>query len=323
MAEPSNAPAAPGGFRSGFVAIIGRPNVGKSTLLNRILGSKVAIVSPHPQTTRTHLSGIAHLAPGPDSPGGQIVFVDTPGVHAGRGLLSRELLRHVRAGLEGRDLALLVADVSRGFGREDQMALDLLRPSGPEPVPPAFLALNKIDLLPDKRRLLELIEAWRQRFEFDEIFPLSARRGEGVAALVQALLARLPPGPEYFPAGQLTDQSRRFLASEIIREAALRRVRAEVPHALAVQVEEFEAQPRLFRVAAVIFCERESQRPILLGRHGEGIRAIGVEARRELETLLGRKVFLGLHVLVREAWREDRRFLAELDWRREGGPGGG
>ena len=315
---PAAGAAAP--FRSGFVAIVGRPNVGKSTLLNRLVGGKISIVSPHPQTTRTWLSGIAHLAPTAGSAGGQIVFVDTPGVHAGGGLHGRELLRSVHTGLEGRDLALLVADVSRAYGREDQMALELLRPAGPDAaaLPAVFLLLNKIDLLSAKPRLLELIDAWRRRFDFAEIFPVSARTGEGLDPLLPAILGRLPPGPEYFPAGQRTDQSQRFQLSEIIREAALLRVRAEVPHALAVRVESFEELPRLARIAAIIYCERESQRPILLGRGGAGIREIGTAARRELEALLGRKVFLGLHVLVRPAWREDRRFLADLDWRREG-----
>ncbi len=306
-------------FHSGFVAIVGRPNVGKSTLLNRVLGSKIAIVSPHPQTTRTHLCGIANLESGAGKSGGQIVFVDTPGVHAGRGVMGRELLRHVRAGLEGRDLALLVSDVSRAYGREDQMALDLLRDSGAAPAAaPAFLLLNKIDLLPDKRRLLELMSAWRQRYEFAEMIPLSARTGEGVPILLDAILARLPSGPAYFPAGQITDQSQNFQISEIIREAALRRVRQELPHALAVRVESLEELPRLARIAAAIYVERDSQKPIVLGRRGEGIRQIGIEARQELEMLLHRQVYLALHVLVREAWREDRRFVAELDWRNEG-----
>ncbi len=305
-----------GELRSGFIAIIGRPNVGKSTLLNRVLGRKLAIVTPHPQTTRTHLLGI-YRQPATDSrPAAQLILVDTPGVHRGRTQHNREMLRHVRQGLEGRDAALLMADVTRPFGAEDAQALELVRlpDAGPSPLP-VVLALNKIDRLSDRRELLPILEAWQKRHDFAALIPISAHTGEQVDRLLQVLIELLPQGPEYFPEGQITNQSDRFLAAELVREAAMRRLRDELPHAIAVQIEKLEPGPRLTRIEAVIYCEREGQKAILVGQHGEQIRAIGIQARRELEKHLATQVFLGLHVAVREQWREDRGFLRHLEAR--------
>lgn len=317
-------------FLSGFVTLIGRPNAGKSTLMNALLGQKVAIVTPHPQTTRTHLLGIYHAQATSDHPAGQIVFVDTPGVHKGRTALNREMMRSVREGLEGRDLALLLVDVTRKFGDEDAFALDLLKSAaraesaspegegdGSATRVPTFLVLNKVDRMKDKRALLPIIDTYRERYDFDEILPISAISGEGLPLLLNKIFERLPEGPEYFPAGQVTDQPERFQISEVIREKAMALTREEVPHTLAVQVEKLERGPRMTEISAVLYCERPGQKAILIGHRGEMIRQIGTRSREELEATLGSKVFLELHVLVREEWRENPRFLADLDWRKE------
>lgn len=306
-------------LRSGFIAIIGRPNVGKSTLLNRILGRKLAIVTPHPQTTRTHLLGIYRRPAAAARPAAQLILVDTPGVHRGKSQHNREMLRHVRQGLEGRDAALLMVDVTRPFGAEDAQALDLVRLPEPGPSPlPVVLALNKIDRLADRRGLLPILEAWKKRHDFAAMLPISAETGEQVDRLLQCLIELLPEGPEYFPEGQFTNQSDRFLAAELVREAAMRRLRDELPHAIAVQIEKLAPGPRLTRIEAVIYCEREGQKAILVGQHGEQIRAIGTQARRELEKYLATQVFLGLHVAVRDQWREDRGFLRDLQTQESG-----
>lgn len=299
-----------GEFRSGFVTLVGRPNTGKSTLVNAMVGQKVAVVTPHPQTTQTHLLGVANR------PGGQIVLVDTPGVHRGRGPLHRALRRNLRAGLEGRDLALLLADATRPFGTEDQLALDLLQPVPGAAMPPVFLLLNKIDLLVRREEALPQLAEWRERFAFAEIVPISALRGHNLERLTELIMATLPPGPEYFPAGQPTDQPEQFLIGELIREQAMLQTREEVPHTLAVQVEqdkEAEAKrPRVIRARLV--CERAGQKAILIGRRGERIREIGSASRRQLEKMLGQPVYLELRVHVREGWREDERFVNGLDF---------
>jgi GTP-binding protein Era len=334
------------GFRSGFVALVGRPNAGKSTLINRLVGQRVAIVSEHPQTTRTHLLGIYNVPASDTHPAGQIVFIDTPGVHKANSPFNREMMRHVRAGLEDRNLALLLADVTRKFGEEDEYALQMAigetkphrttagiqPPAGAHVLAaqrgehdqrkPTVLVLNKIDALPDKRALLPIIDQYRQRADFAEIVPVSALKGDNLELLVETILKYLPEGPQYFSEDQVTDQPERFLAAEIIREKALLLTREEVPHTLAVKVESWEATPRLVRISAVLYCERTGQKAILVGRGGERIKQIGTEARKELELQLSRKVFLELHVIVKEHWRKDARFISSLDWRRdlEGNP---
>lgn len=294
--------------------------------MNALLGRKVAIVTPHPQTTRTHLLGVLNAPAASDHPPGQVVFVDTPGVHRGRGHLSREMLRSVRAGLEGRDLSLFMADVSRPFGPEDQLALNLLQTPGgraatPTPTP-AFLLLNKVDLLPNPEAVLPIIAAYRERFAFEQVIPLSARRGENLPTLVRQVLACLPLGPVYFPPEQTTDQPEHFLISEVIREQAMLLTHEEVPHTLAVRIEGDQVKKQnigpLRVLQAAIYCERPGQKAILIGQRGEMVRRIGTQARRELEGALGTRVFLELHVLVREDWRDDPRFVAELDYRHGG-----
>ena len=294
-------------FRSGFVTLVGRPNTGKSTLINALLGTRIAAVTPHPQTTRTHLLGILDL------PGGQIVFVDTPGVHRGRGHLSREMLRSVRAGLEGRDLALLLADVSRPFGAEDELALDLVRP-------PVFLVLNKVDLLPTPEATLPIIARYRERFEFQEVISISALRRKNLDALTRLVLAALPEGPTYFEPGTRTDQPEQFLVTEIIREQAMLLTREEVPHTLAVRIEADALKPgrngEIRHLQAALFCERPGQKAILIGQRGDMIRQIGTASRQLIEAALGQHVHLELHVLVRPGWRENPKFVSALDFRR-------
>lgn len=305
------------GLRTGFVTLVGRPNTGKSTLVNALVGQKVAAVTPHPQTTRTHLLGVVHVAAKPGQPAGQIVLVDTPGVHRGRGPMSRSMLRSVRAGLEGRDLSLLMVDVTRPFGEEDAMALDLVRGQG---AAPAFLLLNKMDKLERPDALLPLAAAWRERHTFAEVVPISALKRENLDTLVQLVLAYLPTGPAFFPPEQSTDQPEHFLITEIIREQAMLQTQAEVPHTLAVRIEgdrRREGGKPLRVLQAAIYCERPGQKAILIGKRGEMIRKIGTAARQQLEARLGGAVYLELHVLVRENWRENPRFVAGLDFHRE------
>jgi GTPase len=292
-------------FRSGFVSLIGRPNAGKSTLLNALVGRKVAIVADKPQTTRTSIQGVLH------TPGAQIVFVDTPGIHKADTPLNKRLMHAVRTALEERDLLLFVADASRPFGEDDQRATQLLGKTGT----PALLVLNKIDLLKDKSRLLSLIEQYKAGFAFADYLPVSATRGEGLTELTTAVIERLPEGPAYFPEDYLTDQPERFLAAELIREKALAATRQEVPHAVAVHVDRWEETPRLTRIFATLRVEREGQKRILIGTSGAMLKRIGTLARQEIERLLGIHVYLDLHVRVQPAWREKSAFLDALDWR--------
>jgi GTP-binding protein Era len=298
--------------RSGFVSLVGRPNTGKSTLINALVERKVAAVSPHPQTTRTHLLGIL------TRPQGQIVLVDTPGAHRGRGPLARALLRSLRAGLEGRDLALFLLDARRAWGAEDAMALDLLRGA---PSLPVFLVLNKIDLLPSPEAALPILDAARAKFDFAETIAISALKRRNLDLLTELMFARMPLAEPYFPAGQTTDQPERFWISEVIREQAMLLTREEVPHALAVRIEGDASRRRaageLRLIQAAIVCERPGQKAILVGKGGEMIRRIGIESRRALEAELGVAVRLELHVLVRAEWRENPRAIAGLDFRRE------
>ncbi len=303
-------------FRSGFVSLVGRPNTGKSTLVNALVGRKIAAVTPHPQTTRTHLLGIV------SRPEGQIVLVDTPGAHRGRGPLARALLRSLRAGLEGRDLALFLVDAHRAWGAEDEMALDLLRGPADAPALPVFLVLNKVDLLPSPEAALPILERLRAQYAFAEAIVISALKQRNLDRLTQLMWERMPVGEPYFPAGQTTDQPERFWISEVIREQAMLLTREEVPHALAVRIEGDRQRARaagpLRLIQAALVCERPGQKAILVGKGGEMIRRIGIESRRQLEAELGVAVHLELYVVVRAEWRENPRAIAGLDFRQEG-----
>jgi GTPase len=327
-------------LRSGFVSIVGRPNVGKSTLLNALVGEKVAIVTAKPQTTRTRILGVVEIpARKGKHPAAQVVFVDTPGVHRPGSSLDKRMMQEVYDALEARDAVLLMVDATRRLDlpeinvpgqkvdSEDAFVLELIRKLDC----PVFLLINKIDLI-DREKLLPLIQQLSSLHSFAEVIPISARKKDGLDRLMDKLVAVLPQGERYFPKDQFTDQPERFLVAELIRERILVETGEEVPYASAVVVERFEepeplpakgkkgmrdARPPLTRISAVIYCEREGQKAILIGKGGSKLKAIGTGARKEIESLLGIKVFLELHVIVKENWRESRGFVESLDWRRQ------
>ena len=294
-------------FRSGFVAIIGRPNSGKSTLINALVGEKVSIVTPVPQTTRNRILGIVNR------PGIQTVFMDTPGIHKPGSRLNHQMMSFVRQALESRDLTVLMVDASVNFGHGDEFAVELLREYSVR----AILVLNKIDLI-RKTRLLPLIDRYSKLYNFEEVFPISARKGEGIEELLVAVTSRLPQGEPLFPQDLYTDQPERFLASEMIREKVILHTRQELPYVTAVWIDGFEESERLTRIQATIVVEKESQKPIVIGSAGARIKEIGTEARADLERLFPPKVFLELHVRVEHDWRNDRRALELVDYRGEG-----
>lgn len=289
--------------RAGYVAIIGRPNAGKSTLLNRFVGQKVAIVTSKPQTTRNRIQGIVTRFEG------QIVFVDTPGLHEGDTVLNRQMMREVAAALEGIDVLLMIVDASRTLPHADSLLLEKGQRFGGKTI----LALNKIDLVP-KPKLLPLIDAFTKAFPFAAVVPISARKGDGGEDLLQEIFKELPEGEPFFPEDQITDQPERFLVGEIIREKAIDLTYHEVPHALAVAIDQFEETPKLLRIHATLHVERESQKKILIGHKGEMLKKIGTAARKELEGLLGTKIFLAMFVKVVADWRENPQKVRELDW---------
>jgi GTP-binding protein Era len=292
-------------FRSGFVSIVGRPNAGKSTLLNALVGQKLAIVADKPQTTRTSVQGVVNL------PNAQVVFVDTPGIHKADTQLNKRLMETVRASVEERDLLLFVADANRKFTEEDRKAINLARRTET----PVICVLNKVDLLSDKALLLPLIEQYKAAYDFIEYIPVSAVRRIGLDDLQATIISRLPEGPAYFPEDYLTDQPERFLGAELIREKLLLATREEVPHSVAVTIEKWEETPKITRIYATIRVEREGQKAIVIGAGGSMLKLIGTQARHEMEKLFERKIYLDLHVRVHPGWRENRAFLNSLDWR--------
>jgi len=305
-------------FHSGFVCILGRPNAGKSTLLNSLVGEKLAIISPKPQTTRNRILGIIHVEKQKGIEPGQIVLIDTPGVHHPDSSLGRKMMGEVREAMEGCDLVLLLVDAKRKWDAADTYVLDLVKKSGT----PVFLLLNKIDLLADKRALLPLITQFQSLHSFQEIIPISALKKKGLEDLLRCLVKALPSGPRYFPEDRVTDQPVRFMAAELIREQVLMQTHEEVPHAVTVGVDQFEEGPSLTRIAATIYCERDGQKAILLGKGGQMLKKIGTAARHDIEKMVGTKVFLELFVKVQPGWRESRHFVEELDWRRQLQQGG-
>jgi len=326
-------------MRSGFVSVIGRPNAGKSTLVNALIGEKVAIVTAKPQTTRTRIHGMVEV---PERKGvhpqAQAIFVDTPGVHRGGSQLDRTMMHEIWQALETRDVVLLVIDAVRRQARDEEAPLKLDRASEEalafEMIRkvdcPVFLVITKIDLIA-KDRLLPLIDDLSKLHTFAEVIPVSAKKGDGLKVLLHKIAEYLPEGKRWFPKGQFTDQPERFLVAELIRERILLETGEEVPYASAVVVERFEEPEAdvtpvrgrqanklpVTRISAAIYCERDGQKAILIGKGGSKLREIGTHARREIEALLGTRVYLELHVLVREHWRDSRVFIESLDWRRQ------
>ncbi|MGA9719306.1 MAG: GTPase Era [Acidobacteriaceae bacterium] len=326
-------------MRSGFVSIIGRPNAGKSTLLNALTGEKVAIVTAKPQTTRTRIQGVVEVpAKKGKHPAAQIVFVDTPGVHKPSTQLDRRMMQEVHDALEQRDIVLLMLDATRELklpedsaenakhsrtGSEDKFALELIRKLDC----PVLLVINKIDLV-GREKLLPLIARLSALHDFAAVVPISARKRDGLDRLITELVKRLPQGQRYYPSEQYTDQPERFLVAELIRERILMETGEEVPYASAVVIERYEEPPAgvkprkdgklpVTSIAAAIYCERSGQKAILIGKGGAKLKAIGASARKEIESLLGTRVFLELHIIVEENWRESRGFVESLDWRRQ------
>ena len=333
-------------FRSGFVSIIGRPNAGKSTLLNALLGQKLAIVTHKPQTTRTRIHGVLEVPlekeeprTEPGHPAAQIVLVDTPGIHKPDTQLDRRMMQEVHDALESRDAVLFIVDATHRLPRgqtkrdstasrramsaaEDDFALSLVKKLDC----PVILVLNKIDAVP-KNDLLPLIAHWAAQHSFADVIPISARKKEGLDLLLEKVVAQLKEGQRYFPKHQLTDQPERFLVAELIREKILLLTGEEVPYAAAVVIEKYEEPASLkkrkdgklpvTKISAAIYCEREGQKAILIGKQGEMLKRIGTSARKDIEGLLGTRVFLELFVKVQEEWRSSRGFVEELDWRRQ------
>src|SRR4051812_32327865 len=296
-------------MKSGFVSFLGRPNAGKSTLLNRIVGQKLAIVSNKPQTTRTRVVGVKNY-----EAEGQVVFVDTPGVHKPTHRMNVRMVNVALDAMREVDVLCLVLDVSVKAGPGDRYLLDVLK----DVTAPVILALNKVDLI-SKNRLLPIIDQYSKAHRFVEFVPVSAADGTNVDVLEKLFLQHLPDGEPLYPPEYLTDQTDRFFVSEIVREQVLHLTREELPHSTAVIVDQFnETDPSLLSLYCTILVDRESQKPIVVGKGGAMIKAIGTAARQELMHHFERKVYLDLHVKVRAEWRDDDRFLDELGIDRHG-----
>ncbi|HET7437617.1 MAG TPA: GTPase Era [Thermoanaerobaculia bacterium] len=294
----------------GTAALVGRPNAGKSTLLNRILGQKVSIVSNKPQTTRNRIVGILN------DPRGQIAFLDTPGIHKPLHRLNVRMMDHVRSALSEADVVMLIVDASELFGKGDQFVIDMLRDEKKvNEEAKRFVLLNKIDKV-KKEKLLPLMQQYFEFGIFDEIIPISATTGEGIEPLTELLFKTVQPGLAIYPTEDYTTQPERFFAAEVVREKVLQHTSEEMPYTTAVAVDRFEEdeETNMITIYATIFVERDSQKPIVIGKQGSMIKRIGTEARQDLEATFGTKVFLDLHVAVHQGWREDERFLGELEW---------
>jgi GTP-binding protein Era len=290
-------------YRSGMVALVGRPNVGKSTLMNRILGEKVSIVSRRPQTTRHRIMGIHSIE------GCQMVFVDTPGIHQSNKKINRYMIQAATSALEGVDVVVMVVEALR-WENQDAAILERLA----EVDTPIILAINKVDQVQPREKLLPFLEEMQGRFDFAAMVPLAAQKGDNVAPLEEEIRARLPEGPPLFPEDQITDRSLRFLCAEMVREQLFHQLGEEVPYATEVRVDDFTEEERRTRVQATILVEREGQKAIVLGRGGRRIKAVGTAARQALEALLSGKVHLELFVQVRTGWTSDERALRELGY---------
>jgi GTP-binding protein Era len=292
-------------FKSGFIAIAGRPNVGKSTLLNGILGEKLAITSSKPQTTRNRITGIRN------TDDGQMIFLDTPGIHRAKTPLNRYMVKAATSTFSEVDLILLLVEADRGRDADDDLIIESLRQTGV----PVFLVINKIDRV-EKMKLLPLIDRFRSLYDFQEIVPVSALTGDGVDRLLELIREVLPEGPKYFPDDLFTDNSERFIAAEIVREKILILTHKEIPYATAVTVDSFkeDEEKNLIRIAATITVEKDSQKGILIGKGGKMLKEIGTQARVEMERFFAAKIFLELFVRVRKDWTKDAKWLKEFGY---------
>jgi GTP-binding protein Era len=288
-------------MRAGFVTVLGRPNVGKSTLVNRLVGQKVAIVSDKPQTTRNRILAVVNR------PGAQVVLFDTPGIHKPIHAMNRRMVETAEKSIGQGDVVLWMVDVGERYGPGERYVRDLLKKSGL----PVILGINKIDTVA-KPRILPVIDAWRGQLDFAEVVPLSAKTGDNVDRLEALLVERLPEGPALYPEDFLTDQPERFFVAEMVRERILHHTREEIPYSSGVVIESFKEEEGLVRIQAVIFVERDGQKGILIGKGGAMLKTIGTEARQQIEAFLGARVFLGLFVKVRESWRENEGILSEM-----------
>jgi len=294
-------------MRFGTVAIIGRSNVGKSTLLNHLLNEKIAIVSDKPQTTRTRILGVVHAS------GAQIALLDTPGLHKPQHLLNRRMVRTAVETLEEADLLFVLMEATSLPGPGDLLVLDHVKAAVKKQPRPVILVLNKIDLV-NKMKLLPVIEAYAKMFAWSEVMPVSAQTGDNVQRLLSVTVSHLPEGEGAYDDETVTDQSMRTLAAEMIREKLLRQTYEEIPYSLAVEIDEFVEEGQRARISASVLVERESHKAIVIGKHGERLKVVGTEARIEMERLFGMKIFLQLWVKVREAWREDEHALTQLGY---------
>lgn len=292
-------------FKSGYVAIIGRPNVGKSTLINRILGQKLCITSRRPQTTRHRILGIK------TDENSQLIYVDTPGLHSeGKRAMNRYMNRAAASSIDDVDVVLFVVD-GLNWTEEDKQVLSRLKNQANAPV---LLVLNKVDKLADKATLLPHIEQLSEQYEFTKVLPISARKGINVAELEAEIKQLMPEGELIFPEDQLTDRSSRFIAAELVREKLFRQLGQELPYSLTVEIEQFKQEQTLTRIGAVIYVERSGQKSIVIGKKGELLKAVGREARIEMENLFDSKVFLELWVKVRDGWSDNERMLKNLGY---------
>ncbi|MFD0692809.1 GTPase Era [Paenibacillus sp. GCM10027628] len=294
-------------FKSGFVAIIGRPNVGKSTLMNQIIGQKIAIMSDKPQTTRNKIHGVY------TSDNGQIVFLDTPGIHKPTSKLGDYMSKVAHSTLGEVDAILFLVDVAEGLGGGDRYIIEQLK----HVETPVILVLNKIDRV-QPEELLPIIVSYKDLYNFAEIVPISALQGNNVTTLLEQIVRYLPEGPQYYPADQITDHPEQFVCAELVREKILHLTREEIPHSIAVQIEDMRVEENgLVRISAVIFVERDSQKGIIIGKQGSLLKEIGKQARKDIEALLGSKTFLELWVKVKKDWRNQERVLRDLGFRHE------
>ena len=294
-------------MKFGSVAIIGRSNVGKSTLLNRLLNEKIAIVSDKPQTTRTRIVGVAHME------GAQIVFLDTPGLHEPHHLLNRRMVRTTLETFDDADVLYVVVEATSQPGPGDLVVIEHVKQAVAKQARPVVLVINKVDLV-NKARLLPLMEQYLRIFPWTEMVPLSAETGDNVDRLLAVTPSLLAEGEATYNEDVVTDQSMRTLAAELIREKILQQTYEEVPHSVAVEIEQFQETKKMTKIAAVVLVEKESQKGILIGKQGERLKIVGTAARQDMERLFGMKVFLQLWVKVRESWREDEQTLAELGY---------